>query len=639
MSRLVPLLVAFVVAVPLTIVVRGLARRFGLVVMPRHDRWHSTPTALYGGVAIAVATLVTATLVAGFSLFQHQAAAAVLASASMLFLVGLVDDARGLGPVSKLILQLAAATILIVAGVVHPLTAWTPVNVLVTLFWFVGIANAMNLLDNMDGVSAGVAAMAALGFAGLLLAAGDPILAAVALATAGAAGGFLVFNSKPASIFMGDGGSLFLGALLAGLGAAYPQASGIEGVRAVVVPVLILLVPILDTTLVTVTRTIHDRRISAGGRDHSTHRLVAMGFSEAGAALFLYGVSAAALVVAWAVVAMGPAAGLWLGLVFVTGALIFTGYLGRLHRYDDEPAEQRRRRGLIIRYILVRRRGLELLLDVVLFGVAYYGAFLLYYDAAIPDDMGALANGTLGLAIVLKLAAFHYFHVYRSVWYRPTLADIHRLIKAALLGSLLLLGTLFLVARGAGIPRVVFVLDLLLTGALATAARGSFGSLDRFRRRLRSREGEPVLIYGAGPETDLVLKVLHLRETNGLRPIGFVDDREDQGTLIHGLPVLGPSPRLETILATSGARHLVLASQCSEQEAGEVYTACRRLGVEVLSLDVSLRPLPEPLNGSRAGSLSGAVHVGGQVSSVAPRNGSHAPETPGRELSGVSQPR
>jgi UDP-GlcNAc:undecaprenyl-phosphate/decaprenyl-phosphate GlcNAc-1-phosphate transferase len=592
MWSLTPLLAAFLLAAAGTVVVRGVARRWGLVVAPREDRWHTRSTALYGGVAIAVAMLLAVVAGAGEALFQHHLGRAIVASAAMLFLVGLADDARGLGPVSKLIFQLAAATLLVLADVVLPLTPWNPVNVLITLFWFVGIVNALNLLDNMDGVSAGVAGVAALGFAGVFAVSGDLVLTMVALAAAGAAGGFLVFNFNPASIFMGDAGSLFLGATLAGLGMAYPAASGTGGLLAVLVPSLILLVPILDTTLVTVTRTIHNRRISAGGRDHSTHRLVAMGFSERGAALFLYGMCVIAIAVAWAVRSMTLAAGLSLGLLFLAGTLVFTGYLGTLHRYGDGKPEERRRHGLIIRNILLKRRGLELLLDIVLFGVAYYGAFLLYHDGSMTREMGAVANATLGVAIVLKLAAFHYFGVYRSVWGRTGLADVHRVIKATLLGGLLLMGVLFLVARGAGIPRTVFVLDLLLTGVLATAARSSFGSLERFRQRLRAGVGDGVLIYGAGPEAEVALRALELHGGGALRAVGFVDDGIEEGALIQGIPVVSNGEGLLGALQETGARYLLLTSAIQSREGEQaVRDACDEAGVTPLSINLSLSAL------------------------------------------------
>jgi FlaA1/EpsC-like NDP-sugar epimerase len=209
-------------------------------------------------------------------------------------------------------------------------------------------------------------------------------------------------------------------------------------------------------------------------------------------------------------------------------------------------------------------------------------------------EMGVIANGTLGLAIVVKLAAFQYFHVYRSVWDRPGLADIHRLIKAALLGSMLLVGALFLVARGAGIPRTVFVLDLLLTGALATVVRSSFGSLDRFRGRLRADQGDPVLIYGSGPEAEMALKAIAFHGKGALRAVGYVDDKVDCGTLICGLPVVDNGDGLEGALKSTRARYLVMTSaRTGDVVAPSVREACSAAGVEILSMNFTLRAISE----------------------------------------------
>lgn len=600
LSILLPLFLSCGIAALGTVAVRSVARRRGWVLAPRVDRWHVKPTALYGGVAIGLAAGLTVLIAAPASSFPaNTAAIGVLGAAGVLFFVGLVDDARGLSPVGKFILQLGAGTILIVSGVIYPLTPWNPVNVLVTLFWFVGIVNALNLIDNMDGVAAGVAAVAATAFAALFAAAGDILLTVIALATAGAAVGFLFFNFKPASIFMGDVGSLFLGGMLAGFGAAYPLVDGVQGPAAVLVPGLILLVPILDTALVTVTRTLHNRRISAGGRDHSTHRLVEMGFSESRAALFLYACGVVAFGIATAVGALPPEAGLWLGLMFLIGSLLFAGYLGRLHRYDDGRPAERRRRGTLVRNILVKRRGLELLLDVVLFGVAYYGAFIIHNDGSISAELGAVVNGTLGIAIVLKLAAFHTFRVYRGVWDRAGLADVHRIIKATLLGAVFVGVAATVIMDEGQMSTGILVLDTLLTGTLALGARSSFGSLERFRHRLQET-GDTVLICGAGPGADIVLSTLPQAE-RPLRALGYVDDRDDlAGTLIHGLPVLGSLRDVPALINELRPYGVVLSPDLADFRGRDaMLQACRARGVEVLQMHVELRRTNGRVNGSR----------------------------------------
>ena len=223
------------VALLLTPAVRALARSLGLIARPTADRWHQRPTALMGGTAIAAATLVG--VVAWFTLAAlgvHTGstevqwwARAVVASAAFMFGVGLVDDVAGLRPQLKFILQLLAGVVLVAAGATLALTPSHLINVLATVFWFVALTNAFNLLDNMDGVAAGVGAIAAL-FLGITFAfQGVWLHAAVAWSLTGAALGFLRYNFHPASIFMGDAGSLFIGSLLAGLVMTAPaSASG-----------------------------------------------------------------------------------------------------------------------------------------------------------------------------------------------------------------------------------------------------------------------------------------------------------------------------------------------------------------------------------------------------------------------------
>lgn len=603
---------ALAAAAAATPLVRAVARRHGLVVAPSADRWHTRPTALYGGVAIAAGAAAGVAALAALlphPLAPHRAALAIVAVAALLALVGIVDDARGMSPVTKFLFQLAAACGLLAAGLAYPLTPWLPVNMVVSLFWFVGITNAMNLLDNMDGITAGVSAVAAAGFALLFLGAGDPVLAGVALAVAGGAAGFLIFNFKPASIFMGDAGSLLLGSALAGLGMAFPRASGTTGPVALVVPTLVLLLPVVDTTLVTATRTLHGRRVTLGGRDHVTHRLVAMGLSEARAALFLYAFGAAALAVAWVATWAPAVVGLWLACVALAGALLFAAWLGTLYRYEDRPPGDVARRAEIARNLLLERRGLEVLLDVVIFGVASYGAMILYYDSRLPPHLVPVVAFGLGPAIGLKLLAFYIASVYRGVWHRAALADGQRVVAACVLAELVLISVAFLVTRGGHIPRTVFVLDLFMTAGLALTARVSFRLLDRFRERIVHHGGVGVLVYGAGDGADPLLIALQALG-GGLRPVGFLDgDPALRGRSVRGLPVLQPGPRLAESMAGLGAEMVVCGR--GAQPGPELLEVLGRARVRVSRLELSLVHLagapaaasadaPQPASGAAA---------------------------------------
>jgi len=285
-------LAAFIAALALTPAVAALARRVGAVAKPKSDRWHSKPTAMLGGVAIAVATI--AVLVLFVPLTSDDMI--VTAASGALFLLGLADDFLHTRPYQKMIGQLLAAGTIVALGLVLPWTSYLAVNVLITLFWLVGITNAVNMLDNMDGLATGVSAIAAL-FLGVNFMLNHQTNEALMLAAfAGALLGFLVYNHHPASIFMGDCGSMFIGFFLASI--ALVSGTGGGRSRSVIavlaVPVLVLLVPIFDTTFVTLMRKLAGRAASQGGRDHTSHRLVALGLSEKHAVWMLYTFATAA---------------------------------------------------------------------------------------------------------------------------------------------------------------------------------------------------------------------------------------------------------------------------------------------------------------------------------------------------------
>ncbi|MBI4610215.1 MAG: undecaprenyl/decaprenyl-phosphate alpha-N-acetylglucosaminyl 1-phosphate transferase, partial [Candidatus Rokubacteria bacterium] len=287
-------LVALGLSFGLTLVCERVARRVGLVAAPREDRWHGAPVPLLGGVAIVCATLVPLALSGAGTRDLLVLSLAALSMAA----VGLADDIYSLKPQIKLAAQIIVAAALLYSGFLLQVSRVPLLDVFITLVWIVGITNAFNLLDNMDGLAAGVAAIAA-GFS-LLLSFWD-FDSKGALASAvflGACLGFLVRNFPPARIFMGDAGSYFLGLFLAGLSlvAKFPYSRGITAVMAL--PVLILLVPIFDTAFVTITRLLSGRPLAVGGRDHTSHRLVAVGVSERGVVLFFYGVAASSGVVA-----------------------------------------------------------------------------------------------------------------------------------------------------------------------------------------------------------------------------------------------------------------------------------------------------------------------------------------------------
>lgn len=281
---------AFVVSLAATYCVRLAARHFDWLDHPSRRKLHSNPVPLMGGIAMYAAFVIAVPVAHSRTVLEEGAV--VLAGATLLLITGVIDDRRGMRPLVKLLAQVGASILLIQGGVQIAMFSNGIVNAFLTIFWIVGICNALNLLDNMDGLSGGVAAIACASFAILAALNGQIWVSVVSAVLFGSILGFLWFNWNPASIFMGDAGSLLLGFLLAVL-AIKLRFPGLEPERAWIAPLLVLIVPIADTSLVTISRLRRGVSISSGGRDHISHRLLKLGLTVRQAVSLLYAASLA----------------------------------------------------------------------------------------------------------------------------------------------------------------------------------------------------------------------------------------------------------------------------------------------------------------------------------------------------------
>src|SRR5438477_501379 len=262
---------AAVLSAATTPVFSAAARRIGLVVAPRADRWHRSATPLLGGAAITLAAIV---VVATF-LPVTRIGATITIGLIAAFALGLLDDFRSLAPSTKLAGQAVIASVLFFGGVRVEIIEVDAIAYLATVLWVVGLMNAVNLIDNMDGLAGGIVAIAGIGL-GLSALPENPAAAIVAGAAAGSAVGFLIHNFPPARVFMGDAGSLVCGYLLAAAALLHTATGAANVGLAVLAPLALLALPIFDTALVTASRRLVGRPISQGGQEHTSHRLIAL---------------------------------------------------------------------------------------------------------------------------------------------------------------------------------------------------------------------------------------------------------------------------------------------------------------------------------------------------------------------------
>ena len=582
-NPLLTTLISFAVAAVLTYLVRAAAHKFGFVAKPKLDRWHKKPTAMLGGIAIFATTVI-----AYLALVVPTAESLIiLAGSSVLFLVGLVDDVLHVKPYQKLIGQFTGVAIVVGYGLVLPWTNSDVFNIAITAFWLIGITNAINLLDNMDGLSAGIAAIAAFSLAVGFDASGQTNELLLLSVFIGALVGFLVFNFNPASIFMGDCGSMFVGFLLASsvlLTNVGGRSRGIVSILAV--PALILFVPIFDTTFVTVLRKIWGRKASQGGRDHTSHRLVALGLSERDAVLLLYGLALLAGLISLFVRELEPTQSIALIVLFTLILSLSGVYLAKVKVYEEQQEELALQNHAVFGFLLNlshKRRIFEVILDVFLITLSYYGAYLLIFGAFESSEQWSLFVKSLPILIVLKLSAFLVVGTYRGIWRYTSVRDLVTFLKGVSLGSVLSILALLLLYRFESFSRAVFVVDGLL---LLVALGGSRLAFRFFRQLLPTAhlgKGRKILIYGAGDGGELVLRELKNNPEWNYTPVGFVDDDPlKQGKVINGLKVYGGNGSLLKFCRENEIEEILLSfRRTSPGKLNEVKEICEELDVSL----------------------------------------------------------
>jgi UDP-GlcNAc:undecaprenyl-phosphate GlcNAc-1-phosphate transferase len=590
------LVVSFILSLAFVPLVRRLCFRVGRVAQPRKDRWHNQPTPNLGGLgmfgAYAFAVGIGLLLSAGYN-GQLEARWSLLAGSVIMFVLGLYDDFKRITPPVKLAGQLLAAIIVIFFGDnTIDFFPWPIANIILTFFWLIGITNAVNLLDNMDGLAGGVSCIAAGVLSYFFWRGNYTFLLTLSLSLVGGTLGFLMFNFPPAKIFMGDSGSQFLGFTLASLAIARrTQASNVFAV--VGVPTLLFLLPILDTSLVTITRLLRGQSPVQGGTDHTSHRLIAFGLTERQAVIFLYGVALVSGVAAASLEALDYDLSLVLIPLLLIGLSLFVAYLGRLKVITSYTPSQ----GAITRLmadLTYRRRLFEIILDLLLIGISYYLAFWTRYGLNMTSLSMDLFLKSWPIALILAYFSFFVFGVYRGVWRYVGFNDLVRYGEATLAAVLVA----YLVDKVI-YPNQPYTLDVFIFYAVflflgLAGSRSSFQILDRLYGRQRNRtEKTNVLLFGAQDAGEIALRWILRNPDLGYNPVGFLDnDPYLEGRSIHSVVVLGGIEKLDEVLQSKDVNGIIVTSSAmlTSEEGDKLIDICRGQGVwvRILKLEFEL---------------------------------------------------
>ena len=582
---------SFCLALVLTPLVRAFARRYGFIAAPKTDRWHKKPTAMLGGVAIWLSVVITTLLFQLHSTYGKH----ILLASTFLFFVGLVDDLIHIKPYQKLIGQILASAFVVYYGLSLPWTGSVLLNMALAIFWLIGITNAINLLDNMDGLASGIAIIAGAFLALTFVNSGQVTEALILSVFAASLLGFLIYNFNPASIFMGDCGSMFVGFFLAS--SALVNVSGGRSrsfLPVLAVPILVLFIPIFDTTFVTVLRKLSGRAASQGGRDHTSHRLVALGMSERKAVLMLYGFAALSGLLAIVVqrtrldVSLAAIAGFTIVLTLI-GV-----YLAGVKVYDKTEEEMALKEKPLYTFLVdvsYKRRIFEVFLDGVLITLAYWSAYAINFPPNNPA--WNLFIRTLPVLLFIKMLSFLVTGIYRGLWRYTSMSDLIVFAKGVALSSVASLLVLLFAFRFEGFSRKVFVVDAVLMLLFLAGSRLAFRLFRQILPAVTKQNGRRVLIYGAGDGGELLLRELRNNGELHLWPIGFLDDDPAKsGKVIHGLRVFGGNGDLSSVCAQHEVDEVVISSmKMTEERIQEVLRCCSEKQIAVKRMRITMEEL------------------------------------------------
>jgi UDP-GlcNAc:undecaprenyl-phosphate GlcNAc-1-phosphate transferase len=553
-----------------------LATRLGAA--PREDRWHERTTPVLGGIGIFVGIQVGFWAAVGVGAAPaSKGLVAIIGGISILFVAGLLDDLFSLGPIPKLAAQFAAAGLVIFNGVtISGLVSNDLLAGVVALVWLVGMTNAFNLLDNMDGLAATLAGIAALFFAiDALTVHKNHAVLALSLALACSCAGFLPFNlrlGKSAAVFMGDSGSQVLGFALAALGLTASWKVAGTTVATLLLPILVLAVPILDTTLVTVVRLLDGRPVYQGGRDHTSHRLVYHGLSEKRAVVLLAVISAGLGGTSLAYNVLDNVWVTFIGVLLTFALLVqFASVLSDVERSPGFTGD----RGWLRTFVANPRRLVESLVDFAVISASFTVAYYLRLQGGGSAYQRHIFLVSLVVVLAVRYLAFIPFGLYRGVWRYAGARDAASIVGAVVVSELLAYLILDATQVWGPFPRSVFVIDAIVCTVLIGASRFWERAFVRGVSSLTGRgDRHRTLIVGAGRGGRSLLR--ELRETQGEQVVGFVDDDPRLSRRrLQGVPVLGGTSEIEAILSRT-LPHTVLVTipDAPRERLGLVIDAC-----------------------------------------------------------------
>lgn len=637
----VSLLVACSVAMAIswlgTPLVWRLAELVGAIDKPDARKIHIRPIPRLGGVAVFVAFSITLGIQilvqsdVSSSWVTQREGITIYIALLMMFLLGIWDDIRTLKPLEKLLVQIILTSLVYSAGLrassisnsfIVEITRVGAIDFLVTALWIVGITNAINLSDGLDGLASGVSVIASMSIFAISLINGDQPTAIVSLILAGSLLGFLRYNFYPAKIFLGDSGSLFVGFALAVLSIQSLRNGGSS--HSFAIPLLVLGVPIVDTVLAMIRRFLKSffpkqqgagslvttlKSIFSPDRSHVHHRLIARGLSHLSAVLLLYFVSFA---LGFGAILMRLSSDDYSSVILLTiGVAILVGITQLRYR---EMAILRN--GVLLRLCarlydsqILKRKAFQIFVDTGFAAAAFLLAHLLF--TSIGRTSSPVANFWTWLIVVSfsQVIVFLISGLYAGTICQSGVGDALRTTKSVFLAAITAAVVLFSFSSlDLGFVGAMLVLDFYFLLSLVIGSRFSFGALKYLFEKENSGE-KRILIYGADSSGVLVLQNILGFDSQNLTPVGFLDDDPQlEGKYLHGYPIFGGHWHLHRLLQRMSVNEILLAQNVRPETLKRLKMVARSEGVVIRRFQIRLEDITREVSRSQKDQAPISVH-------------------------------
>jgi len=599
-----------------TPIIQHIGQKLNILDYLSERKIHKKPVPRLGGIPIFMAFNLSVLLGILFKVefldeFLSRKWISFLIAQCIVLGIGLYDDIKKLKPGTKFIFQIFAGALLVVSGfgiqiVTNPLNG-NPLHLgflfpLVTILWLVGITNALNLIDGIDGLASGTAFIVSATIFGISFLNQNIGIALLSLIVAGSVLGFLKYNFHPAKIFLGDSGSMLLGFWLAVL--SIEGASKGATFIVILAPILALGLPIIDTFISMARRFLKSINLVdypvqkkklrilffkgftmfEADKDHVHHRLLRLGLSQEKAVLILYGANVVLCGLAFLVIVFKSLnTALFIGVVFTA----FLIGIKNLNYREFKVLEN----GLFIPIFdvnVINKRIFQAIFDLFLISFSYYLSFILVFSGFGGEVKGVFIQ-TIPVVLAIKLIIFYFSSIYKGSWRYSSVGDLIKIIKAGVISSIvsaLFLIIFFGVKSFGGV--VFFLLDFYVLLSLVAGSRISYRVFDYYYHKNSKEEGRKIIVYGAGRRGALLVKELHY---NGdLRPVGFIDDDlRKRGKIQYDVPILGTLKDLDKVIQRYKVSEIVLSTKkISREKISFLKNLCKENGICLRLFDLKM---------------------------------------------------